>query len=167
MSTTQLPPPMALVKSIPPVIAALFGAMGFGGGVYNLREPFEGARMFGLIAPAEKADVSSTPESRAWQKAYVGVHGIRNIGNALSMLGLLTLWHYAPTPEAANAIKRCLGCCLIAGTTVALGDGYLLTRFSKEKGVSKEAADLSAKVGKQHTFIAFPILALGISFFYI
>ncbi|KAL9105247.1 MAG: hypothetical protein Q9227_009548 [Pyrenula ochraceoflavens] len=161
-----------------PTITALFGALAFLGGTYHFTSPIDSAKMFGLTYPTTSS--STDKKTQAWQKAYVKVHGIRNMASGISSMGLMGFLYLSKfcrdSPVAAQAVRKCIGICLVAGTVAAVGDGYILSRFVREARDEKAEDDdgagkdksiaLAEEKSKGHMMMGLPILAIGLGWFF-
>ncbi|ETN47060.1 uncharacterized protein HMPREF1541_01250 [Cyphellophora europaea CBS 101466] len=144
-----------------PIFTGLLGVVALGGGAYNFVSPLEGAKGFGLLAPAKDA-----AHADAFQEAYIRVHGIRNIGTGLSTLTLVLMWQFSDlcrtSPIAALAVKRCMGISLVLGTTVGLGDAWILKQYAESPGVGQEAVALARGKSTAHAVTALVIASVGL-----
>lgn len=153
----------SLPASLLPSLVGVLSTAGLLGGIYNFAAPLEGARGFGLLP------TSPPNQLTAFQKAYIRIHGIRNIGIGLGNFSLLTYWYLSDSPIVRDTVRRCIGWGLVMGTVVGMGDAYILKAYagelteasdSGEKDV-KEAKDLATSKGTAHAITGLIILGVG------
>ena len=149
-----------------PVFTGTLSLLGLAGGLYNFVQPLEGAKGFGLIAPA-----ATSQHATAFQTAYIRIHGIRNIGTGVVNIGLLLYLQFSnlcqTSPIAAEAVKKCIGLGLTLSTVVALGDAWILKQFADSPGVNSEGAQLGAAKATGHALTSGIILGLGLCWLYV
>ncbi|KPM43914.1 hypothetical protein AK830_g2616 [Neonectria ditissima] len=156
---------MSIPRPTLPIFTSVLGVLGIAGGVYNFVSPAEGAKGFGLT-PASKTP--PTAHSKAFEHAFILVHGIRNVGVGLTTVGLVLFWQFSPlcraSPQAALAVRQCLGISLAAGTVVGLGDAWIIKRFSDAEGVETEAREVAVIQSAGHAVTAVAIAGLGLTY---
>ncbi|KAI8652468.1 hypothetical protein NCS57_01310800 [Fusarium keratoplasticum] len=157
---------MATLNTVVPALPVLLGLTGVGVGIYSFVSPTNAIRMFGLRAPSPSDKNLPSPHAEAFQRSAIYTYGIRNIGVGLANLGIFAFWKLSPVcqtnPAASDAVRQCLGICLILGTTVGLGDAWIIRQFAKDEGVQGEAKTEAAKASVSHAVTAAVILATGI-----
>lgn len=171
MSTSNIGLTMPSLRSTVPVVSASLFALSIFGGLYNFSDPIEGAKMFGIAIPAsESAGTKSSSAITATEKAYIKVHGIRNLVNGIGSLGVIAFLRYSSlcqnSPVATEAVRKSLGIMMVAGSLVALVDGLILKQFADEAGLSNDTVELASAKSQGHMFTALPILALGFGWLY-
>ncbi|EEU36636.1 uncharacterized protein NECHADRAFT_51923 [Fusarium vanettenii 77-13-4] len=157
---------MATLNTVVPALPVLLGLTGVGVGIYSFVSPLDAIRMFGLRAPSPSDKNLPSAHAEAFQKSAIYIYGIRNIGVGLANLGIFVFWKLSPVcqtnPAASDAVRLCLGICLILGTTVGLGDAWIIRKFAKDEGVQGEAKTEATKASVNHAITAAVILATGV-----
>lgn len=79
----------------------------------------------------------------------------------MGLMGLYGLARWDGLGVASTTIKRCIGVCLLLGTTVGVSDGSLLIKYADEVG-GADVEEVREK-GRAHTVTAgfVGLLALG------
>ncbi|KAH7254939.1 hypothetical protein MRS44_016406 [Fusarium solani] len=157
---------MATLNTVVPVLPVLLSLTGVGVGLYSFVSPTNAIRGFGLRVPPATGKDPSSAHAEAFQRSAIYTYGIRNIGISLASLGTFAFWKLSPVcqtnPTAADAVRQCLGICLITGTTVGLGDAWIIRQFAKDEGVQGEAKAEATKASISHAITAVVILATGV-----
>ncbi|RSL41163.1 hypothetical protein CEP53_012921 [Fusarium sp. AF-6] len=157
---------MTTLNTVVPALPVLLGLTGISVGIYSFVSPTSAIRMFGLHAPSPTDKNLLSPHAEAFQRSVIYTYGIRNIGGGLANLGIFAFWKLSPlcqtNPAASDAVRQCLGICLILGPTVGLGDAWILRKFAKNEGVQGEAKTEAAKASVNHAITAAVILATGV-----
>ncbi|KAI8712465.1 hypothetical protein NCS52_01344800 [Fusarium sp. LHS14.1] len=157
---------MTTLNAVVPAFPVLLGLTGVGVGIYSFVSPLDCIRMFGLRTPSPNDKVLPSPHAEAFQRSAIYTYGIRNIGGGLANLGIFAFWKLSPVcqnnPDASEAVRQCLGICLILGTTVGMGDAWILRQFAKDERVQGEAKTEAAKASVNHAMTAAVILATGV-----
>ena len=123
-----------------PAVTTLLGLTGLTTGAVTVLSgnPVEAIRAFGLRPAANSVSRDNNPFSRA----LVYSHATRNIGAALTTLGLTAFWQMQPVDSiAATTARSCLGLSMLLGTAVAVSDAVLVGRYAEAVGgdVGEEA----------------------------
>jgi hypothetical protein len=93
--------------------------------------PIDAIRPFGLRPAANNAARENDPFTRA----LIHTYATRNIGGALTTLGLTTFWQMQPTNSiAATTARISLGLSMLFGAVVAIGDAVVVRRFAERVG---------------------------------
>lgn len=157
---------MATLNTAVPALPVLLSLTGVGVGIYSFVSPTNAIRMFGLRVPSPTGKDLPSPHAEAFQRSVIYTYGIRNIGNGLASLGMFAFWQLSPicqnNPSAADAVRQCLGICLITGTTVGLGDAWIMRQFARDEGVQGDAKIEASKASISHAITAAVILATGV-----
>lgn len=169
MATTTQYPPLRSMQIAVPITSALFGFLGLGGGLFTFLSPRrDAATMFGILPPTT---LSSKSEADGRQRAYIQIHGIRNIAGGLNLIALTSFWRFSTicqsSPAAANAVQKAMAILLGIGVIVGVGDGLLLRNYLESDGLSGEAKELAASKSKGHFGIMVPVLALAAGWWYL
>ncbi|KAM0425935.1 hypothetical protein ACHAPT_008874 [Fusarium lateritium] len=156
---------MSTLNTVVPALPVLLSLTGVGVGIYSFVSPTNAIRGFGLRVPSAGKDLPS-PHAEAFERSAIYTCGIRNIGTGLANLGIFAFWQFSPicqtNPSVSDAVRQCLGICLIAGTTVGLGDAWIVRQFAKDEGVQGETKAEAFKASVGHAITAAVILAAGI-----
>jgi hypothetical protein len=139
-----------------PTITTLLGLTGLTTGLLTVlsANPIDAVRPFGLRPAASNVTRDNNPFTRA----LVYTYATRNIGGALTTLGLTTFWQMQPTNSiAATTARSCLGLSMLLGTVVAVGDAVLVSKFAEDVGgeVGEEA-----KIGSTGHAVAAVLIAI-------
>ena len=122
-----------------PALTTLIGSGGFIIGTWTFLSPVPAAYAFGgymvrvLQAPtsSSKLDRSSVPASGGDpdKLAYIYAHGIRNLGQGLSILALTAYWQLSRrcrnSPLARITAQRCLGTVILVGALTPVVDAWV------------------------------------------
>ncbi|OQV03321.1 hypothetical protein CLAIMM_08374 [Cladophialophora immunda] len=158
----------SLRTSALPALTGLMGTMGIATGLYSLRAPVNAETLFGILVPAP---VTASKELSTWQKAQTYTRGLRNLAGGLSIVGITVFWRFSSlcqsSPVAALTAKRCLGIIFLTGSIIGGGDGLVIRQFAQAEGTSEEASEVGKQAGMGHLVMALPILALGLTCFFI
>ena len=149
---------MTSLMRVLPILTALIGSGGFTVGLYSFVSPVSAARVYGIpVSPPakEKQDSSdSTSASLSKDEAYVYAHGSRNLAIGTSILGLTACWRFSSicqlSPVAAQAVKRCLGITLLAGSMTPIADAYVISRYVGQDDISAQDVQTGKKASKTH-----------------
>ena len=140
-----------------PGFVGILGLMGMAGGVYGLLSPIEAGRQFGIKTS------SSSPTEMALLRAIA----LRNLGGGATNLVLMLMWQFSSlsraSPVVAHTFQRALGIGFLLGTSVAVGDAYVLIKYADSPGLVGEASRVGREKSKGHAFMALPIFALGLA----
>ncbi|KAL0935129.1 uncharacterized protein CTRU02_209720 [Colletotrichum truncatum] len=151
-----------------PIFTGLLALFGAADGIINLANPESGAATFGLVPPT-KASVAPS-QFDAFHHALIKVKGARNLHMTSSILGLLLYGHFSDTcrasPEAATAVRRCVGIVLTLGAGVGLSGAAVISEYLKSAESSKKAVDVGRSKAKAHLFTSVPIFALGMFYLF-
>lgn len=129
MATSNYPGLTRSLNYALPAATLLLGGTGLFTGYMGGADPEQSSKMSGL-------PTSSSPPS-ATDRALFRAIGARNVASGLSILGLMGLYGLARWDElgvASTTIKRCIGVCLLLGTSVGIADGNLLVQYADEVG---------------------------------
>ncbi len=141
-----------------PALTTVLGITGLTTGAMTVlsSNPVDAIRPFGLRPTPNNAARDTNP----FTKALVYTYATRNIGGALTTLGLTTFWQMQPTNSiSATTARICLGLSLLLGTTVAVGDAVLVGRFAES--VHGEVSEEAKKSSFGHGIAAVMIFAVG------
>ncbi|KIX96614.1 uncharacterized protein Z520_07880 [Fonsecaea multimorphosa CBS 102226] len=158
----------SLRTSALPALTGLMGTMGIVTGLYSFRAPVDAETLFGILVPSS---VNASKELSTWQHAQTYTRGLRNFAGGLSIVGITVFWRFSSlcqsSPVAALTAKRCLGIIFLTGSVIGAGDGLIINQFARGEGISEKAREVAKKAGLGHLVMALPILALGLSCFFI
>jgi hypothetical protein len=116
-----------------PTVTTLLGLSGLTTGAVTVffDNPVDTVRAFGLRPAASSVVRDINPFTRA----LVYTYATRNIGGALTTLGLTAFWEIQPANSiAATTARSCLGLSMFLGTVVAVGDAILVGNFAESMG---------------------------------
>ena len=157
---------MPSVETVLPVLTALVGSGGFTIGLYSFVSPVSAARIYGIpVTPANEKIAVSTTISK--EEAYVYAHGSRNLAIGTSILGLSAFWRFSSicqlSPVAAQAVKRCVGITILAGSIVPSTDAYFIAQHVKQHGLSAQDVSTGKKSSRGHAARSLLWIAVAIA----
>lgn len=148
-----------------PIFTGALYSFGLWSGSYNLLDPVNGARYFGIVLPGTQP----TPT----EAAYTRIHGVRNVSNAIIGLGMVAYLQFSKTckdlpfgPFAAAAMRKALGYSMLVNGLVTFLDGYIMKQFSDSEKLSDEAVETAKNRRLSHMAPGLPITLLGLGWIY-
>ncbi|KAJ9616623.1 hypothetical protein H2200_000342 [Cladophialophora chaetospira] len=154
-----------LRRSALPMLTAFIGSGGFIIGVWSFISPAAAAQAFGgyMIRVLEATAVSSKTDTsasgsldNAANLAYVYPHGIRNLGQGLSILALTAYWQFSPrcrnSPLARLTAQRCLGMVITVGALTPIVDAWVNYQTAPD-GAEEDLDRKAARVHVMRTWI--------------
>lgn len=161
---------LATLRSGLPLLTGISSLLAISGGLYDLRAPTQGSKVFGILVAEEDSTSPSPSSPTPVEKAYIQVHGIRTISSGLSCLGLLLFLQFSDltrtSPPAATAMRKAVGVITLAIAPVCLLDSWVLAGLARSQGLSGDTVALARQKSAAHAFTAIPIVALGASWFF-
>ncbi|OCT49914.1 hypothetical protein CLCR_07685 [Cladophialophora carrionii] len=149
-----------LRRSALPILTALIGCGGLFIGIWSFVSPASAANAFGgYMVRVLQAQAQSSPTYESTQVsnstpssfAYVYPHGVRNLGQGLSILILTAYWQLSPrcqtSPLARLTVQRCLGVVITVGALTPVVDAWVNYRTAPE-GLE---GDLDRNAARVHT----------------
>lgn len=147
-----------------PGFVGILGLAGVSGGVYGLLSPIEAGRQFGITTSSTTSPGSS---SSSTEIALIRALALRNLATGATNLALTLMWQFSSlsraSPVVAHTFQQALGIGLLLGTSVAIGDAYVLIKYAKSSGLGSQASRVGREKSKGHAFTALPIFVLGLS----
>ncbi|KAF6814747.1 hypothetical protein CPLU01_14331 [Colletotrichum plurivorum] len=147
-----------------PVFTGLLAVLGATDGLVNLSSPESGAATFGLVPP-RRASVMPA-QFDAFHHALVKVKGARNLHMSSCVIAMLLYGRFSDacraSPEAAAAVRRCVGILLTLGAGVGFSGAVVISEYLSSPGVSNEAIEVGRSKTKAHLLTSVPIVALGL-----
>ena len=159
---------MARNQYVLPILAASLGLGAVTNGLYGLVSPSAAARVYGVPITDNtyaKGNIdSATVVSK--DEAYVYAHGSRNLALGTSVLGLTAFWTLSSTCQisatAAQAVKRCIGITLLAGSVVPIADVWFIRRHLQGEAISGDDAEKGKKSNIGHAVKSFFWVTVGL-----
>jgi hypothetical protein len=163
---TLLPPLHHTIRNALPYTTTALATIGLCSGLYTFLFPsLSAAHLFGF-APPKSGTCAASTEANARQRGYIQLHGIRNSGNGLGMVGLLAFRQVSllcrENQAAKEAVGLCLGVLLTTGTIVAIGDWWALREYAGVDGVKGEDEKYVRSKAKGHLGATVVIFGLGL-----
>lgn len=150
--------PSQISSSVAPSIAALLGLTGLIVGSRAFFAPLQTIQAFGLTPPPA---ATTSAHAQAFQTSLIKAYGIRNVGNALVGLGLVSAWYLEVDGARKEAVRTCLGIWAVAGTVVAAGDAWAVGQFVEGEGVVETDVGSGKKAAQGHGIAAALIATVG------
>jgi hypothetical protein len=121
-----------------PALTTLIGSGGLIIGIWSFISPESAARAFGgymvRVLQATSASTKNT-DSETSNLTYVYPHGIRNLGQGLSIIALTAYWQLSPpcrnSPLARTTAQRCLGIVILVGALTPVVDAWVNYRTAQ------------------------------------
>ncbi|KAK2038690.1 hypothetical protein LZ31DRAFT_111031 [Colletotrichum somersetense] len=151
-----------------PLFTGLVALLGAADGVFNLAKPESGAATFGLVPP--RRDSLTPSQFDAFHHALVKVKGARNLHMSSCILALVVYGQFSgvcrASPEAAVAVRRCVGIVLTLGAGVGFSGAVIVTKYLRSPDASAEAVEVGIAKVKAHLLTNVPIVALGLVYLF-
>lgn len=151
-------PGLSTIAPALPVATTLLGLTSLATGAMTAlsSSPIDAMRSFGLRPTPQNTARDTGP----FTKALVYTYASRNIGGALTTLGLTAFWQMQYSGSvAATTAKSCLGLSMLLGTVVAVGDAMLVRGYAESVEGDLSKAARKASVG--HAVAAVIIAVIG------
>jgi hypothetical protein len=148
-------------NSVLPVLTTFIGAGGFIIGTWSFVAPASAAQAFGgymvrITESTQRPESASGQQGEAANLAYVYPHGIRNLGQGLSILALTAYWRLASpcrtSPLARLVAQRCLGIVITVGAFTPVVDAWVNYQVAPD-GVEGDSDRNAARVHVMRTGI--------------
>ena len=155
---------MSFLRTQAPYFAALVGSGSLIVGLYAFKSPLAASRVYGTSSVtqdvendnSERSDVPDKPTAsthaadKEWTKTLIYAQAVRNVGFGSAIIALAGLYHFEPSPVAAQAMRRCLGLILCVGSVVPMGDAIVVGNYIAAEGVRQGDRDVARKAALAH-----------------